>query len=134
MKGSEGFKNVIKLYLDNKAATDELFAPVYNKPNKNIDDCITYILNQVKESGMSGFDDSEIYNMAIHYYDEDDIKPGSPINGKVVVNHHVELSEEEIKEAKEKAINEVISEHKQKFKSKPVKPTEATVVQGSLFD
>jgi hypothetical protein len=25
--------------------------------------------------------------MAVHYYDEDDIKVGSPVNGNVVVNH-----------------------------------------------
>ena len=36
MKGTETFKQVIKDYLETKAKNDELFAPVYNKPNKNI--------------------------------------------------------------------------------------------------
>lgn len=43
MKVSEQFKSTIKAYLDNMAAVDSLFAPVYQKPTKNIDNCITYI-------------------------------------------------------------------------------------------
>lgn len=54
MKVSEQFKSTIKAYLDNMAAVDSLFAPVYQKPTKNIDNCITYILNQVKKSGCCG--------------------------------------------------------------------------------
>ena len=50
MKVSEQFKSTIKAYLDNMAAVDSLFAPVYQKPTKNIDNCITYILNQVKKA------------------------------------------------------------------------------------
>ena len=53
MKVSEQFKSTIKAYLDNMAAVDSLFAPVYQKPTKNIDNCITYILNQVKKSKYS---------------------------------------------------------------------------------
>ena len=41
MKVSEQFKSTIKAYLDNMAAVDSLFAPVYQKPTKNIDNCIT---------------------------------------------------------------------------------------------
>ncbi|MBP9481471.1 MAG: hypothetical protein KBF15_08460, partial [Parabacteroides sp.] len=40
----------------------------YSKPEKNIDDCVTYILNEVKKSGCNGFADDEIYSMAVHYY------------------------------------------------------------------
>ena len=68
MKVSEQFKSTIKAYLDNMAAGDSLFAPVYQKPTKNIDNCITYILNQVKKSGCNGFTDGEIYSQAVHYY------------------------------------------------------------------
>lgn len=55
MKVSEQFKSTIKAYLDNMAAVDSLFAPVYQKPTKNIDNCITYILNQGKHSINSPF-------------------------------------------------------------------------------
>ena len=54
MKGTEHFKQTIKEYLDGRAQTDELFAVSYAKENKNLDDCITFILNQVKASGCCG--------------------------------------------------------------------------------
>ena len=73
MSVSPAFKAQIENYLNELAAKDELFAVTLKKENKNIDDCITYILNQVQQSGKMGFADEEIYGMAVHYYDEDDI-------------------------------------------------------------
>ena len=94
-KVSNAFKTTIKAYLDKRAAEDELFAKTYAKENKNLDECCNYILQQVKKSGCCGFDDDEIYNMAVHYYDEDDIKDVKPVAAaKIVVNHTVELSSE----------------------------------------
>lgn len=87
MKGTEQFKIVIQNHLNSLAEKDQLFAKTLKKENKNIDDCINYILNQVQKSGCNGFADEEIYQMAVHYYDEDDIIVGKPINAKVVVNH-----------------------------------------------
>jgi hypothetical protein len=117
MKSSERFKNTIKAHLDKRATEDELFAVTYAKTNKNIDDCITYILNTVQKSGCNGFSDDEIYSMALHYYDEDCIVAGKPINCQVVVNHRVELTAEEKevahKEALQKATNEAYNKIKQ---------------------
>ena len=95
MRGTEHFKQTIKTFLDNKASEDELFAQKYNNPNKNLDDCVTYILNWVQASGCSGFSDMEIYGQCIHYFDEDSIDIGKPIECNVVVNHHIELTDEE---------------------------------------
>ena len=67
--------------------TDPLFAPNLMKPNKNIEECITYILNEVQKSGCNGFDDDEIFSMAVHYYDEDDIEVGKAVSCQVAVNH-----------------------------------------------
>ena len=50
-KTTDHFKRTIQAYLDNRAAEDKLFAANYNKPNKNIEDCVTYILNWVQKSG-----------------------------------------------------------------------------------
>jgi hypothetical protein len=92
MKGSEVFKSTIHAYLQGRAINDPLFAETLKKPNKNIDDCITYILNTVKNSGCNGFADQEVYDMAVHYYDEDNINIGNKISsGNVVVNHHADL-------------------------------------------
>lgn len=90
MEVSNQFKAVIKAYLDDRASNDELFAATYAKPNKSLDECCNYILQEVYKSGCNGFADEEIFGMAVHYYDEDDIKDVKPINARVVVNHHVD--------------------------------------------
>lgn len=123
-KVSTSFKNTIKAYLDKRAAEDTLFAQTYAKENKNLDECCNYILQEVRKSGCCGFDDDEIYSMAIHYYDEDDIKDVKPVSAKVVVNHTVELSEEEKAEAKEKAKADYEKEQLAKLKEEERKREE----------
>ncbi len=78
----------------------------HSDPKKNIDDCCTFIINQVRQSGCNGFADEEIYSMALHYYDEEDIDIGKPVSCKVVVNHTVELTEGGKAEARRNAIRE----------------------------
>ena len=104
MKSTEHFKKTILAYLEKRALEDQLFAAAYQKPGKDIEDCITYILNEVKKSGCNGFADEEIYSMAVHYYDEDNIKAGQRPDCQVIVNHTVELTEEEKAEARQRAV------------------------------
>ena len=87
MKGTEQFEKVIHNHLLGVANNDKAFEAKFNDPKKNIKDCITYILNTVQRSGCNGFADEEIFGMAIHYYDEEKIEVGKPINAQVVVNH-----------------------------------------------
>ena len=136
MKGSDNFKRAIQDYLEARAKTDEFFAKSYAKPNKSIDECITYILNEVQRSGCNGFEDNEIFGMAVHYWDEDNLDVGKKINCKVVVNHTVELTEKEKQELKEKARNDFYTEQlaKQRERSKLKRRTETKVAEPSLFD
>ena len=138
MKGTEHFTRTITEYLNQRAATDPLFAPNLQKPNKSIEECITYILSEVQKSGCNGFDDDEIYSMAVHYYDEDDIEVGKATNCQVMVNHVVELTEEEKAEARQEAIKQYQREELAKMQSRNAreKKTENTKaqVQPSLFD
>lgn len=135
MKASNHFKNTIKAYLDQRAENDVLFSLQYSKPEKNIDDCVTYILNTVQKSGCNGFADEEIYTMAVHYYDEDNIDIGNPVNCQVVVNHVVELTEEEKQQAHKEALRRVQNEAYAKLTQAPkrVKQPE-TANQQSLFN
>ncbi len=82
-----------------------------------------------------GFDDDEIYGMAVHYYDEDNLDAGKKINCKVVVNHVVELTEKEKQDLKDKARNDFYTEQlaKQRESLKPKKKVEQKVVEQSLF-
>ena len=135
MKGTDHFKRTIQMFLEQRAAEDELFAQSYRNPAKNIDDCVTYILNYVQKSGCNGFSDGEIYGQAIHYYDENEIEVGKPIQCQVVVNHVVELTEEEKQEARRKAVAQYQQMELQKLQNRN-KPTvkKETQVQPSLFD
>ncbi|WP_233514939.1 Cas9 inhibitor AcrIIA9 family protein, partial [Bacteroides sp. OM08-17BH] len=70
-----------------------------------------------------------------HYYDEEDIDIGKPVSCKVVVNHTVELTEEEKAEARRNAIRKAESEAYAKLakaKSKP-KKIEDNKLMPSLF-
>jgi hypothetical protein len=126
MKTTETFKNTISKHLESVAANDQIFAETLKKPGKNIDDCVTYILNQVKASGCNGFAAEEIFGMAIHYYDEDNIKVGKSVSCKVVVNHPVELTEEEKEKAREKAMDVAIEEAKEEAKKNLIVNVELT--------
>lgn len=121
MQGTEQFKTIIEAHLNDLASKDSLFKKTLSKENKNIDECINYILTEVKESGCNGFSDAEIFNMAVHYYDENNLKIDKEIKScQVVVNHSVEKSEKP-KTTKTKAKEIVVSE------------SENTFIQGSLF-
>ncbi|NII81696.1 MULTISPECIES: PcfK-like family protein [unclassified Pedobacter] len=86
-KGTEAFKKIINDHLQHRAVNDPLFAATLAKENKSLDECINYIFSEVKKSGCAGFADEEVFNMAVHYFDEDSIKDVKSINGNVVVNH-----------------------------------------------
>lgn len=136
MKSTEHFKKTILAYLDKRALEDELFAVAYQKPGKNIEDCITYILNEVKKSGCNGFADEEIYSMAVHYFDEDNIKAGQRSDCQVIVNHTVELTEEEKAEARQRAVLQYQEAERKKLENRHKKAAakQETNVQPSLFD
>ena len=134
-KATDYFKQTIQSYLQRRAQEDELFAPRYANPKKNIDDCITFILNYVKQSGCNGCADDEIYSLAMHYYDEDDIDIGKPLtNCKVVVNHTIVLTEEEKAEARRQAMQKATDEAYRKITQGKNKTKKAeTATQSSLF-
>ena len=137
-KGSVAFEDTIREYLEKRAENDALFAVKFSNPSKSVEDCVTYIINEVQKSGCNGFADDEIFGMAIHYYEEDEIEVGNPINCKMVVNHTVELTEEEKEQARQDAIERLRQEEMAKLR-KPIQPKKATEkktqdVQPSLFD
>ena len=139
MNGTEQFTRTISEYLNLRAATDPLFAPNLAKLHKNIEDCITYILKQVQQSGCNGFEDDEIYSMAVHYYDEDNLEVGSPVACHVVVNHTIVLSEEEKAEARKQAIQQYQAQELRRLQVPRQVKTKASTnseqaPQPSLFD
>lgn len=138
MKATEHFKQTIKAYLDERAQNDELFAVSYAKENKNMDDCVTFILNQVKRSKCMGLTDEEVYSLAVHFFDEDDIEIGNSITCNVIVNHTVELTEEEKAKARQEALKEYQAEQLRKMQKRTNKPktpkAQPEITTPSLFD
>ncbi len=112
------FEETIKAYLDERAETDLGFSLRYMKKNKSIEECCRYICEEVQKTGRMGFADAEIYGMAIHYYDEDDLKVGEKVDCKVIVNREIQLTEEEKKEIEEKARKEIEQEEMEKAKGR----------------
>lgn len=137
-------KTKIKNYLDERAKNDELFAKAYAKPNKSIDECYRYILGEARKKGTEvGMSHEEVYGLAVHYYDEDNIKI-NPVYGYVQASasddereaKHVELTAEEEKQAREEAIHRLAEEQYQKMKKRPQrarKEENESVQQMSLF-
>ena len=118
---------------------DELFAAKFDNPDKSIERCVTYILNWVQKSGCNGFCDDEIYGQAIHYYETKDIEVGKPLDCQVIVNHHIELTEEEKAQARQEAIRQYQQELLGKMRSRDTakrtpQRMETEVHQPSLFD
>lgn len=135
MEATNHFQNTIKAYLDKRAEIDLLFSFRYSLPEKKLEDCVTYILNQVQKSGCNGFHDDEIFGMAVHFYDEDNIEIGKPINAQVAVNHVVVLTAEEKEQARQDAIQKAQDEAYGKM-TQPTKKAKkvALTIQPSLFD
>lgn len=130
-KQNQSFKDTIKSYLDKRAKDDSLFFSTYAKPNKNIDECCEYIIGEAKKRGGSAvaISDEEVYGMAVHYYDEDNIKVKKQSNYKVATSSNTESKKEN--KPKEQPLPKeetpVYSKHKGKKK-------EISAAQFLLFD
>lgn len=96
------------------------------KENKSLEECFNYVLieisNNAKKEGNIGYasgDDEEIYALAVHYYDEDDIKV-EKINFRTNANGSAtasELSEKLMKQKKSKT-KDLSKENEKKNESK----------------
>lgn len=140
-------KERIKAYLDNRAATDEQFAITYAKPNKSINECYNYIVNEAKSRGNAiCMTDEEVFGLAVHYYDEDDIKVAKAPAHRAAVSTtsttltpKPKLTAAEKAAAKEEAIREykaaILAEEakKQREMAKKKPKTTPVVESPSLF-
>lgn len=137
-------KTAIKNYLDNRAKTDELFAAKYANPKKSIDECCKYITGEAyarAKNGCAVISDEEVYGMAVHYYDEEDINIRKVPNARTAkTNAKPELTKEQQealrlqaeKEYKAKVMADLkMKEIERKAKAREKKPQPQ---MASLFD
>ena len=114
---SPAFFDSMESFIRQKMDANDLFAKKVCNPKKNIEDCITYVINTIEKSRYKGVCDNDVYALAVHYYEEDEVEVGKPINCRVVVNHQVELTPEEIAEMRQKAKDEVFRQEMDRLKN-----------------
>lgn len=134
--------DIIKDYLDKRAENDALFAEKYANPKKSINECWHYIVGEAsKQAGdCVAMSDEEVFGLAVHYYDEENIKieKARGYKGSSASNPEEKLTEEEIQEAKEIAKERAVRrlmEEQQKMLHKPKKKKEEPQqsMMGDLF-
>ena len=69
-----------------------------------------------------------------HYFEEAEIEVGNPTNCQVVVNHTVELTEEEKEQARQDAIERLRQEEMARMRKSKATEKKTQEVQPSLFD
>lgn len=117
------FEVAIKNYLDKRAKDDQEFAKTYAKPNKSIKECCKYIFGVVEKQRKGNekcvaCSDEEIFGLAVHYYDEDDIVIEAP---KTQIKAISSTEGEELIKSGEAELANETSEPKRKTR-KPRKP------------
>lgn len=110
--------NIIAEYLMSRDDIQENL----KKPNKSLEEMYEYILSEAKKKAVqncAAMTDEEVFGLAVHYYDEDDLKIKKVSNVQVTTN------------AKEKKISKENSPTKQEKKKQPSKQIEEEQI--SLF-
>lgn len=142
MSKQNPLKEAIQSYLDERAKADELFAVAYKKKKKSIDECCTYIMGEAKKRGNAVcMSDEEVFGLAVHYYDEDDIKVNKPPSNvrasasTTTSAKPVKLTEEDEKKAREEAIKRLTEEQHALLRKRPTRTKKEVieVQQMSLF-
>ena len=134
-QGTDYFKLTIQNYLDARAREDELFAPRYANPKRTLTIAALSSSTKYGRAVATGLPTRKYTLWHSTITTREDIDIGKPVSCKVVVNHTVELTEEEKAEARRNAIRKAESEAYAKLakaKSKP-KKIEDNKLMPSLF-
>ena len=136
-------RQAISMYLTAKAYNDPEFKTKFENPNKNLDECVTYITYsmycKVKQAAEEGKErmavcipsDDEIFALAEHYYEDEDLKvDGKELQSvRLVSMAATTFTEAERAQQRQEAItkyqNEVIAEQKRKDDERRAKAAKA---------
>lgn len=147
------FKDIIKAELDRRAAEDAQFALKYNDQTrkKSIDECVKFIYGEIlnkyvkdrRNVQVAAPTRDEVFGLAVHYYDEDNIKVRA-LSGVAVraagsarsasESRAKKSDKETVKTAPKVAEKAPKRESKPKTEKKPKKTAVDDAFFGSLFD
>ena len=124
-------------YLMERAKTDPSVANNLKKEKKSLEECWDYVLSEVAKTmyrsgnfGCAAGDDEELFGLAVHYYDEDDIK-FEPFKGAKVVDMSKQKQDKKVESKEQKAKEEQpLKEAKNRVKT--VKKHKSDPVDGQL--
>lgn len=129
---TDRFKERINKHLQEVGQNDKLFAETLKKPHKSLEGCIKYIYSEVRKTGRCGFEDEEIFTMAIHYYDEDSIEEVKNIQPPKV-SHTPDKPKASAKmEEYKKVVAEALKKPEKKSKQL-INKSQPVAIQGTLF-
>ena len=121
-------EEAVKAYLDRRAQEDPLFAASYAKPTKSVGECIAYIKSEARKLGAEVMATDEwVWDKAVHYYDEDDIK-FTPALGRMT-----RQAAPAVQNAKPQSATET-QNHARRPKSTPLAKDCRKMKQLSIFD
>lgn len=120
----EHFIVQIKSFLEGKASSDPHLAERLKIESKSMEECCRFIIQEVKKKATQQWaacTDEEVYGLAMHYWDEDDVKVNGTSSCKVVTNHELTPDEkaeaEELKKRNKEKRKKTAEENKAKAKS-----------------
>ena len=76
---NKAFADAVKSYLDRRASEYKMFAESYANQKKSIAECCNFIISEVRKQNRTAMTDDEVYGLAVHYYDEENIKVSTNI-------------------------------------------------------
>ena len=124
-------------YLMKRAKTDPSVANNLKKEKKSLNECWDYVLSEVAKTmyrsgnfGCAAGDDEELFGLAVHYYDEDDIK-FEPFKGAKVVDMSKQQQDKKV-ESKEQKSEEEQPLKEAKNRVKTVKKHKSDPIDGQL--
>ena len=106
---SQEFKNTIKNHLDELAKVDNSIKEILLKPNKSIEECCNYIIQEVKRMNYTAVADEDVYAIAITYYKDDTIKDVKMESAHVVVPSNTSVVAEEKEETQSTSTSNPVS-------------------------
>ena len=125
------FAEAIKSYLDRRASEDKMFAESYANPKKSISECCDFIVSEVKRQSRTAMTDDEVYGLAVHYYDEENIKtPANVPSCRIVVPGSTESAGEDLAGTE----NNPKADAGKKEGRKQPRPSREPEFVGTLFD
>lgn len=114
----------VQEYLEQRAAEDPQFAEKFKNPKKSLKECCKYIYGEAKKraggSACIYIAPEEVFGVAVHYYDEEDIKVTSAgYTGRATVAPKpVELTAEQKAKAEKAALEKYEAEQRAKIEER----------------